>query len=34
MCSRGLAVVRLDGEADIGSYWDRNVWIVHSVGPG
>jgi hypothetical protein len=30
----GLATVNIDREADIGSYWEPNVWIVHAVGPG
>jgi hypothetical protein len=25
----GLAPVRIDREADIGSYWEPNVWIIH-----
>lgn len=27
----GLATVRIDREADVGSYWEPNVWIIHSV---
>ncbi len=30
----GLAPVEIDRQADVGSYWEPNVWIVHSVeGP-
>jgi len=25
----GLATVRIDREADLGSYWEPNVWMVH-----
>jgi hypothetical protein len=27
----GLATVSIDREADVGSYWEPNVWIVHKV---
>jgi hypothetical protein len=26
---RGLATLRVDREADLGSYWEPNVWIAH-----
>ena len=25
----GLATVRIDCKADLGSYWEPNVWMVH-----
>ena len=25
----GLATVRIDREADLGSYWEPNVWMIH-----
>jgi hypothetical protein len=27
----GLSTLRVDREADLGSYWEPNVWIVHAV---
>jgi hypothetical protein len=32
----GLATLYVDRDADLGSYWEPNVWIVHEValGPG
>jgi hypothetical protein len=29
---RGLATVRIDHDADTGSYWEPNVWMHHVVG--
>ncbi len=26
---RGLAVLTVDRDADIGSYWEPNVWMIH-----
>ena len=26
---RGLATVAIDREADVGRYWEPNVWMVH-----
>jgi hypothetical protein len=26
---RGLATVRIDVEADTGTYWEPNVWVRH-----
>jgi hypothetical protein len=28
---RGLATVRIDREADLGSYWEPNVWMRHRI---
>jgi hypothetical protein len=28
---RGLATVKIDRDADSGSYWEPNVWIHHAV---
>ena len=28
----GLAPVRIDHVRDVGSYWEPNVWIVHTIG--
>src|SRR5262249_28208056 len=28
----GLATVAIDREADLGSYWEPNVWMHHSLG--
>jgi hypothetical protein len=28
----GLAPVEIDHEHDRGSYWEPNVWIVHTLG--
>ncbi len=25
----GLATVRIDRSADLGSYWEPNVWLIH-----
>jgi hypothetical protein len=25
----GLATVHIDREADLGSYWEPNVWMIH-----
>ena len=30
---RGLATVEIDRGADVGTYWEPNVWIVHSIPP-
>jgi hypothetical protein len=30
----GLATLSIDREADVGSYWEPNVWIVHSIAQG
>jgi hypothetical protein len=27
---RGLAPLSIDLEADLGDYWEPNVWIVHA----
>jgi hypothetical protein len=29
---RGLALLEVDREADLGSYWEPNVWVRHPVG--
>ncbi len=29
----GLATLQVDREADLGSYWEPNVWIVHRAQP-
>ena len=29
----GLAPVEIDHGQDLGSYWEPNVWIVHTIAP-
>ena len=29
---RGLALLEVDREADLGAYWEPNVWVRHRVG--
>jgi GNAT superfamily N-acetyltransferase len=31
---RGLATVAIDREADVGRYWEPNVWMLHPAGAG
>jgi hypothetical protein len=28
----GLATVEIDRDADLGDYWEPNVWVSHRVG--
>jgi hypothetical protein len=28
----GLAPVHTDRDADLGDYWEPNIWIIHQVG--
>jgi hypothetical protein len=28
----GLAPVQIDRAQDVGTYWEPNVWIVHTIG--
>ena len=30
----GLATVRIDREADLGEYWEPNIWLIHEPGQG
>jgi GNAT superfamily N-acetyltransferase len=30
----GLTTVRIDREADLGEYWEPNIWLIHEPGPG
>jgi len=30
----GLATVRIDRDADLGTYWEPNVWVTHESGLG
>jgi hypothetical protein len=29
---RGLALLDVDRDVDLGTYWEPNVWVVHAVG--
>lgn len=29
----GLATVRIDRDADLGTYWEPSVWVIHQSGP-
>jgi hypothetical protein len=28
----GLATVRIDRDADLGTYWEPSIWVVHESG--